>query len=87
MKQIDESKLKTEYIFRVTLLADGREFFFWSVSTAFDVFDEEELGCNPNILYKFGLSEEKPYKNSICEISKLPVLRRIWKGRAVHTGY
>lgn len=87
MKQIDESKTKKEFIFRVTMLADGSEHFFWSVSAMFDVFEESELGCNPNILYKCGVSPEKPYQNDICKIDKLSVLRRVWSGREKHTGY
>ncbi len=61
--------------------------FYGSVSAIFDVHSQEELCCNQNILYKYGFSEDKPYENDFCRISKEVLLRRAWKPKEKLYGF
>lgn len=82
-------KLKKEFIIVLEIKNEGADsvrHFFGSVSAIFDMFSHEELCVNQNILYKHCFSEEKPYENDKCRISKQPVYRRAWKPKEKPSG-
>ncbi|MCM1220923.1 MAG: hypothetical protein NC548_41200 [Lachnospiraceae bacterium] len=49
---------------------DGKHYYFGSLASIYDVLTPQQLGITYGSLRNYGLSEEKPYKNSHCIIRK-----------------
>lgn len=49
---------------------DGQHRYFGSLASIYDVFTPQQLGISYGSLRNYGLSEEKPYRNSRCIIRK-----------------
>lgn len=58
----------------------GGDFYFGSIAAIFDMFDKKTLRVSRGGLYNFGVTEERPYKNKVCEI-KYGEIRRKKGGR------
>ena len=55
-------------IYRVTI--GGRDHYFGSLTAIYDVFTPDEIGCKVQRLWDYGITQERPFRNSHCEIHK-----------------
>ena len=72
-----------EYIYKVAF--KGRipgeccwegEYFFGSLAAIYDVFAPYQIGCKVENLWNVGVSDGKPYENSLCRITREPLIRK-----------
>lgn len=54
----------------IHLEKDGKHAYFGSMQSLYDYNSSEELGIAYSTLRKYGLSEDKPFKNAKCIIRK-----------------
>lgn len=54
----------------IHLEKDGEHTYYGSMQSLFNYISSEDLGIAYSTLRKFGLSENKPYKNDKCIIRK-----------------
>lgn len=82
MKDLKTAALSRSQFVRVRFPASGSkpetDFYFGSLSAAFDVFSEEDLGVSLRILYTAGLVGDGPafVTPLSVEIKKLTMLRK-----------
>lgn len=49
---------------------NGQHHYFGSLASIYDIFTPQQLGISYGSLRNYGLSEEKPYRNTRCIIRK-----------------
>lgn len=49
---------------------DNRDYYFGSITAIYDVFTPERLHVRRERLWAYGITEEHPYKNIVCEIHR-----------------
>lgn len=65
--------------FREPPLADApskTEFFFGSLAAIYETFEPRQVGCKVATLWDYGITEDKPYRNKLCEVSRVKVARK-----------
>lgn len=51
--------------------ADGKtEFYFTSLAAIYDIFTDEQVGCELNALYAMRVSRGKAYRSELCIITR-----------------
>ena len=74
-----------EFIYRVAFKGhipgtpqnwDGRDYFFGSLAAIYDVFEPFQIGCKVENLWNVGVSDGNPYENSLCRITREPLIRK-----------
>lgn len=71
--------MKKEYIIRIRFFRpiDGEtDFYFGSLAAIYDLFPEEQIGCNLRTLYRSKITETKSKVTKTCTISKFIVYRK-----------
>ncbi len=56
--------------------AGKTEFFFGSLSSIYDMFSNEQIGCKVQRLWNIKITEETPYIGRKCAITKEPLTRK-----------
>lgn len=76
-----------EYIYKVAFkgripgsYSQQREYYFGSLAAIYDVFDPYQIGCKVENLWNIGVSDGNPYENSLCRITREPLIRKRQRG-------
>lgn len=71
--------MKKEFIIRIRFfrpINGETEFHFGSLAAIYDLFTEEQIGCNLRTLYCNKITVNKPKVTRTCTISKFIVYRK-----------
>lgn len=68
MNEIIDKKERT--VIHLHLLKSDEHHYFGSIANMYEYFNAETLGISYGSIRNYGLSSEKPYKNSKCVIRK-----------------
>ena len=68
MNEIIDKKERT--VIHLHLLKSDEHHYFGSIANMYEFFNSETLGISYGSIRNYGLSSEKPYKNSKCVIRK-----------------
>lgn len=67
---------RDEFIYKLTLLNGGAEYYFTSLSAIYDRFSHEQIGCRVERLYSVGVSHGIVYRNKLVEVRRYPLARK-----------
>lgn len=69
-------KRKTEFVYKVRIVATNREEYFTSVAAIYDTFDVSDLGISLRKLWEQTITPHRPFCNELCNISKHVLYRK-----------
>lgn len=55
------------------------DFFFGSLAAIYEVFTAEQVGCKVECLWNSSITEQHPYRNKKCVVSRVQLTRKAQK--------